>query len=376
MRLDQAIATHELEAKSPPGWKHTVEHMKDHPEIDNPFALAWYMKNKGDKSHIKSAEAQAKAGTGELDAYMTFDAKKKKVRASRPGLPDPRMVQAAEKIQTLTQQSVDKAVVPTHGDKNIVKDSGKTTSHSMNWRKKSEVPTDSFAVQAKEGRRMKAEPYNAEPNKFVVKAEDKLTTGFASGNLAQTLAAMTLVATAKVEIDSIAAGGPGSGRHPGYPANSTPAERIAIDRAYRKSQGGEKDMLTGKPVTKSTSAEPSLLTGRPLNAGGPGSGRKPGFKYGPNAATHMADRHNDMEEFHDSKTKSEFGSHADASHQHGEASEHFVDAAEHYAKGNNEEGDAAMNRGYTAGKGAYDATKEVGGSQQPAMQRMSRYYGK
>ena len=37
------------EAKSPPGWAKTVEKMKDHPEIDNPFALAWSMHDKGDK---------------------------------------------------------------------------------------------------------------------------------------------------------------------------------------------------------------------------------------------------------------------------------------------------------------------------------------
>jgi hypothetical protein len=42
-----------VEAKSPPGFKHTVEHMKEHhsDEIDEPFALAWWMKNKGYKSH-------------------------------------------------------------------------------------------------------------------------------------------------------------------------------------------------------------------------------------------------------------------------------------------------------------------------------------
>lgn len=41
------------EAKSPPGWGGTVEHMKERhsDEIDNPFALAWWMKNKGYKSH-------------------------------------------------------------------------------------------------------------------------------------------------------------------------------------------------------------------------------------------------------------------------------------------------------------------------------------
>lgn len=38
---------------SPPGFKATVKAMKKHKEIDNPYALAWYMKNKGAKSHYK-----------------------------------------------------------------------------------------------------------------------------------------------------------------------------------------------------------------------------------------------------------------------------------------------------------------------------------
>jgi hypothetical protein len=39
--------------KSPPGWSGTTKAMKKHKEIDNPFALAWYMKKKGDKPHYK-----------------------------------------------------------------------------------------------------------------------------------------------------------------------------------------------------------------------------------------------------------------------------------------------------------------------------------
>ncbi len=41
------------EAKSPPGFEHTVEHIKSkhNDDIDNPFALAWWMKNKDYKSH-------------------------------------------------------------------------------------------------------------------------------------------------------------------------------------------------------------------------------------------------------------------------------------------------------------------------------------
>jgi hypothetical protein len=39
-------------AKSPPGWEDDVEKMKDdHPEIDNPWALTWWMKDKGYTPH-------------------------------------------------------------------------------------------------------------------------------------------------------------------------------------------------------------------------------------------------------------------------------------------------------------------------------------
>ena len=39
---------------SPPGWKGTTKAMKKNGEISNPFALAWYMKNRGAKPHYKS----------------------------------------------------------------------------------------------------------------------------------------------------------------------------------------------------------------------------------------------------------------------------------------------------------------------------------
>jgi hypothetical protein len=47
-------------AKSPPGWGKTVEKMKEEhdDEIDNPFALAWWMHNKGHKPHKKDAAAE------------------------------------------------------------------------------------------------------------------------------------------------------------------------------------------------------------------------------------------------------------------------------------------------------------------------------
>ncbi len=39
---------------APPGFEGTVKAMKKHKDIDNPWALAWSMKNKGYKSHKKS----------------------------------------------------------------------------------------------------------------------------------------------------------------------------------------------------------------------------------------------------------------------------------------------------------------------------------
>lgn len=38
---------------APPGWEKTVKGMKKHKDIDNPWALAWSMKNKGMTSHGK-----------------------------------------------------------------------------------------------------------------------------------------------------------------------------------------------------------------------------------------------------------------------------------------------------------------------------------
>ena len=49
----------ELEEKAPEGWEGTVKAMKKHKEIDNPWALAHWMKGKGMKSHKKADEAFA-----------------------------------------------------------------------------------------------------------------------------------------------------------------------------------------------------------------------------------------------------------------------------------------------------------------------------
>uniref|UniRef100_A0A7V3N4Q1 Uncharacterized protein n=1 Tax=candidate division CPR3 bacterium TaxID=2268181 RepID=A0A7V3N4Q1_UNCC3 len=47
----------EKKAVSPPGWEETVEEMKKHPEIKNPFALAWWMHGEGYKPRKKKKSA-------------------------------------------------------------------------------------------------------------------------------------------------------------------------------------------------------------------------------------------------------------------------------------------------------------------------------
>lgn len=42
-----------IEEKAPPGFEGTVKAMKKNKDIDNPYALAWYMKKRGFKSHKK-----------------------------------------------------------------------------------------------------------------------------------------------------------------------------------------------------------------------------------------------------------------------------------------------------------------------------------
>jgi hypothetical protein len=45
---------------APPGWSGTVKAMKKKKDIDNPFALAWYMKKKGDKPHYPEEKGKGK----------------------------------------------------------------------------------------------------------------------------------------------------------------------------------------------------------------------------------------------------------------------------------------------------------------------------
>jgi hypothetical protein len=61
-----------VDEKAPPGFEGTVKAMKKHKNIDNPFALAWSMKNKGYKSH-KKADGSMKKEEVELQTEEDLD---------------------------------------------------------------------------------------------------------------------------------------------------------------------------------------------------------------------------------------------------------------------------------------------------------------
>jgi hypothetical protein len=56
----QKESKNSLKEKAPPGWKGSTKKMKKHKEIDNPFALAWYMKKKGDEPHYTNSDKPKK----------------------------------------------------------------------------------------------------------------------------------------------------------------------------------------------------------------------------------------------------------------------------------------------------------------------------
>jgi hypothetical protein len=64
---------------APDGWEGTVKAMKKHKDIDNPYALAWSMKNKGYKSHKKEDVAEATGNdfrVGQKVIYTTSNGQK------------------------------------------------------------------------------------------------------------------------------------------------------------------------------------------------------------------------------------------------------------------------------------------------------------
>lgn len=64
--IEAAGTDDQLAEAAPKGWEGTVKGLKKHKdEVDNPYALAWYMKNKGYKSHKKEDVTESVLKEGE-----------------------------------------------------------------------------------------------------------------------------------------------------------------------------------------------------------------------------------------------------------------------------------------------------------------------
>lgn len=75
---DSAAIIHSISEAAPPGFEGTVKAMKKHKEIGNEYALAWWMKNKGYKSHKNKDGSDKRKSTNEstvneesVDTYST-----------------------------------------------------------------------------------------------------------------------------------------------------------------------------------------------------------------------------------------------------------------------------------------------------------------
>lgn len=73
--MDTSLGTAggETMKSAPPGWSGTVEHMKQHKDISNPFALAWSMKKKGMRPHYAEVKKAGIEGCA-LCLKAAFDA--------------------------------------------------------------------------------------------------------------------------------------------------------------------------------------------------------------------------------------------------------------------------------------------------------------
>jgi hypothetical protein len=69
----------QLNEISPHGWSGTVKAMlQKHPEIDNPYALAWSMKKKGHKPHYKPMPEDSTLSKGKPKKKKKYEGEVKK----------------------------------------------------------------------------------------------------------------------------------------------------------------------------------------------------------------------------------------------------------------------------------------------------------
>ncbi len=73
-RVLEASASQMLDGVAPPGWEKSIKRMKKDKGISNPFALAWYMRNRGAHPAKDDEEADTSFDASLLYAQRQLDA--------------------------------------------------------------------------------------------------------------------------------------------------------------------------------------------------------------------------------------------------------------------------------------------------------------
>jgi len=209
-----------MEAVSPPGFGGTVKHMaKDHKGISNPHALAWYMYEKGDKSHEKAPK-----GTGAKT--VSKDVAKKRSKALSAGGP------GSGRHKELTEKYSERARDHTlaaryHADRlrqiEKAKDSlsRENQAHAKAHRDAAMAHNHAHDVITGYEKLTRQKHFsNEDEDNHAQAMHDAITSAVQRSKTAN-----------KMDSASMSAGGPGSGRHPGEGAK-TKAEHEAAAKYH------------------------------------------------------------------------------------------------------------------------------------------------
>lgn len=160
----------QLDEVAPKGWKKTVERMKKHKEVDNPFALAYWMKKKGYKSRFKesldSDVSEANMNQKDLD-QMIQNVKNKSLPPSAKSNPTTkldRMIQNVDRAYKASKQQKKSGVlkIENHSDEGQQLDEIGFNAGEV-WKSQMSTPKASASKPASTPAKFKPAPITSAP---------------------------------------------------------------------------------------------------------------------------------------------------------------------------------------------------------------------
>lgn len=177
---------------APPGFEGTVKALKKHKEITNPWALAYYMKDKGYKSHVPEGKLPADPSQATPDQIQTLAEEKKEVKAEK--MPQTASVSEEPPVKGKLQQAMDKATpdVDKLSDFKVaakVETAKKIEPDITGVSKDSdkELKDEKNETKVKEGK-LPADPSQATPDQIQTLAEERVLTTISDETVAKDIA--------------------------------------------------------------------------------------------------------------------------------------------------------------------------------------------